>query len=69
LGKPIAGLAEDTTPIRYPIEYVSERDRELTDDNGAPILEAQSQAVNFILGEPELSAAIAERDRTPSLTR
>ena len=55
----MAGFTEDSTLIRYAIEFVIELYRELTDENGAPTLGTQNQAVNFILADPELGAAIA----------
>ena len=41
------------------LAYVIELFQELTAENGAPQLGAQNQAVEFILAEPELSAAVA----------
>lgn len=40
------------------LAYVIELYRELTAENGAPTLGAQNQAVEFILADPELSAAV-----------
>jgi hypothetical protein len=41
------------------LAYVIELFQELTAENGAPTLGAQNQAVEFILADPELSAAVA----------
>jgi hypothetical protein len=54
---------EDTELIRHAIAYVIELYRELTEENGAPSLGTQNQAVDFILADPELSAAVAEWGR------
>jgi nucleoside-diphosphate-sugar epimerase len=61
--KPMTALTEDTTLIRHAIAYVIELYRELTEENGAPGPGTQSQAVDFILADPELRAAIAEWGR------
>jgi hypothetical protein len=57
-------LTEDTTLIRHAIACVIELYRELTEENGAPSLGTQNQAVDFILADPELSAAVAEWGQT-----
>ena len=50
---------EDTELSAAALAYVIELFQELTAENGAPTLGAQNQAVEFILGDPELSAAVA----------
>ncbi len=59
----MTALTEDTTLIRHAIAYVIELYRELSEENGAPSLGTQNQAVDFILADPQLSAAIAEWGR------
>ncbi len=54
---------EDTELTRRAIAYVIELYRELTEENGAPDLGTQSQAVDFILANPELRAAVSEWGR------
>ena len=49
---------EDTEVIRFALEYVAELYRELSQENGAPTLGTQNQAVEFILADPELRAAV-----------
>jgi hypothetical protein len=41
------------------LAYVSALYRELSQENGAPNLGTQNQAVDFILADPELRAAVA----------
>ena len=59
----MTALSEDAELIRYALAYVIALNRELTGENGAPTLGTQNQAVNFILADPELSAAITEWGR------
>jgi hypothetical protein len=56
-------LAEETELIRHSIAYAIELYRELTAENGAPALGTQNQTVDFILGDPELRAAVAKWGR------
>ena len=51
---------EDTTLRREALAYVIALYRELTEENGAPTLGTQNQAVDFILLDPELRRAVAE---------
>jgi hypothetical protein len=53
-------ITEDTLLIRQAMAYVIELYRELTEENGAPALGTQNQAVNFILSEPELREAVSD---------
>ncbi len=50
---------EGTTAIQAAMAYVIELYRELTNENGAPSLGTQNQAVDFILANPELREAVA----------
>jgi hypothetical protein len=59
----MTALTEDTQLIRRAFAYVIELYRELSAENGAPTLGTQNQAVNFILSDPGLSAAVAEWGR------
>ena len=52
-------ITEDTVLIRQALSYAIEVYRELTEENGAPSLGTQNQVVDFILTDPELSAAVA----------
>jgi hypothetical protein len=63
----MARFTEDTQLIRHALEYAIELYRELTDENGAPTLGTQNQTVNFILADPELSAAVADWGQTAKL--
>lgn len=54
---------EDPELICDVLAYVDELYRELTQENGAPALGTQNQVVDFILADPELSAAAARRGR------
>ena len=45
---------EDTLLIRQAMAYVIELYREMTEENGAPMLGTQNQVVDYILAEPEL---------------
>jgi len=49
---------EDTAAIQAAMAYVIELYRELTQENGAPSLGTQNQAVDFILANPELREAV-----------
>ena len=51
---------EDTRLRRQALAYVIELYDELTEENGAPTLGTQNQAVDFILGDPELCRAVAD---------
>ena len=55
----MAVLTEDTELAADALAYVIELYRELNGENGAPSLGTQNQAVEFILADPELSAAVA----------
>jgi hypothetical protein len=57
-------VTEDTALIRHALAYAIELYRELTDENGAPSLGTQNQAVDFILDDPRLRAAIEAWART-----
>ena len=50
---------EDAKLRRAALAYVIELYRELTEENGAPSLGTQNQAVDFILADPELCRAVA----------
>jgi len=57
---------EDTVLLAEALAYVTELYRELNGENGAPSLGTQNQAVEFILADPELSAAVARwAERNP----
>ena len=60
----MAYLVEDTQLRRHALAYVIELYEELTDENGAPTLGTQNQAVDFILADPELRRAVADWART-----
>jgi hypothetical protein len=60
----MTAMTEDTLLIRQAIAYVLELYRELTEENGAPSLGTQNQAVDFILADPELRNAVAGWART-----
>jgi hypothetical protein len=51
---------EDTGLRQAALAYVIELYEELTEENGAPTLGTQNQAVDFILADPELRAAVAD---------
>src|SRR5438105_91290 len=55
----MALLEEDAKLRRAALAYVIELYRELTEENGAPTLGTQNQAVDLILGDPELRRAVA----------
>ena len=50
---------EDTRLRQAALAYVIELYDELTEENGAPTLGTQNQAVDFILADPELREAVA----------
>jgi len=51
---------EETKLRRAALVYVMDLHCELTQENGAPPLGTQNQAVDLILGDPELRRALAE---------
>jgi hypothetical protein len=51
---------EDTRLRRQALAYVIELYDELTEENGAPTLGTQNQAVDFILLDPDLRRAVAQ---------
>lgn len=51
---------EDTRLRRQALVYVIELYEELTEENGAPTLGTQNQAVDFILLDPDRCRAVAE---------
>lgn len=53
-------MTENTGLIRCTILYVIELYREITEENGAPSLGTQNQAVDFILADPQLSRAVQQ---------
>jgi len=56
----MAFLVENPTLRRQALAYVIELYDELTQENGAPTLGTQNQAVDFILADPELCRAVAD---------
>ncbi|MBV8889670.1 MAG: hypothetical protein JO305_08400 [Alphaproteobacteria bacterium] len=52
-------VTENTELRRQALAYVGELYRELSQENGAPTLGTQNQAVDFILTDAELSRAIS----------
>ena len=66
---------EETRLRRAALTYVMDLHCELTQENGAPPLGTQNQAVDFILGDPQLRralaalAAIAEIDEAITVPR
>src|SRR5438105_3430192 len=50
---------ENTKLAAQALAYVIELYRELTEENGAPTLGTQNQAVDFIRADPELCRAVA----------
>jgi hypothetical protein len=59
----MAAITEDTLLIRQALAYAIELYRELSEENGAPSLGTQNQAVDFILADPELRAAVVRWGR------
>lgn len=51
-------LTKDTELAAEALAYVIELYQEVTAENGAPTLGTQNQAVEFILADPELCAAV-----------
>jgi hypothetical protein len=51
---------EDTETRQAALAYVIALYDELTEENGAPTLGTQNQAVDFILADPELSRDVTE---------
>jgi len=51
---------EDTKLREQALVYVIRLYDELTEENGAPTLGTQNQAVDFILADPELCGAVAD---------
>ena len=51
---------EDTKLREQALAYVIRLYDELTEENGAPTLGTQNQAVDFILADPELCRAVAD---------
>jgi len=56
----MALLVEDTRLSLQALAYVIELYNDLTQENGAPTLGTQNQAVEFILADPDLCRAVAE---------
>jgi hypothetical protein len=56
----MAYLVEDTQLRRHALAYVIGLYEELTDENGAPTLGTQNQAIEFILADPDLRRGVAE---------
>jgi hypothetical protein len=54
---------EDVELIASAMAYVVELYRELSEENGAPCLGTQNQAIDFILADPELREAVARWER------
>ena len=51
---------EDSRLRQAALAYVIELYEELTEENGAPTLGTQNQAVDFILADPDLRRAVAD---------
>ena len=58
---------EDAKLRRAALAYVIELYRELTEENGAPTLGTQNQAVDFILADPELCRAVVRWAETAEI--
>ena len=58
---------EDTKLRQQALVYVIRLYHELTEENGAPTLGIQNQAVDFILAAPELCRAVAEWAATTNI--
>ena len=71
----MAEPVKETRLRRAALAYVMDLHCELTQENGAPPLGTQNQAVDFILGDPQLRralaawAAIAEIDEATTAPR
>ena len=55
----MAPRVEDTKLLEQALVYVIRLYHELTEENGAPTLGTQNQAVDFIRSDPELRRAVA----------
>ena len=60
----MALLVEDTKLREQALAYVIRLYDELTEENGAPTLGTQNQAVDFVLADPELRQAVADWAKT-----
>jgi hypothetical protein len=60
LSTPMTGLTQDTRLIEDAFAYVVEVYRELSEENGAPSLGTQNQAVDFVLADPEMRRSVGE---------
>ena len=58
---------EDPKLRRQALVYVIRLYDELTEENGAPTLGTQNQAVDFILADPELCRAVAAWAKTANI--
>src|SRR4030088_3741988 len=58
---------EDITLKRQALAYVIRLYDELTEENGAPTLGTQNQAIDFILADPELCRAVEEWAQTANI--
>jgi hypothetical protein len=56
----MTGPTENTRLIAAALDYVVELYRELSEENGAPSLGTQNQAVDFVLANPDLTRSVAE---------
>ncbi|MBV9861222.1 MAG: hypothetical protein JO267_03645 [Alphaproteobacteria bacterium] len=58
-------LQTENIPLRQQaFAYVTALYRELSQENGAPTVGTQNQALDFILADPELSRAVSEWAKT-----
>jgi len=58
---------EDAELRKQALVYVIKLYDELTEENGAPTLGTQNQAVDFIPADPELRSAVADWARTAEI--
>jgi hypothetical protein len=58
---------EDTELRKQALAYVIRLYDELTEENGAPTLGTQNQAVDFILADPELRRAVQDWAKTAEI--
>jgi hypothetical protein len=58
---------EDTKLPKQALVYVIRLYHELTEENGAPTLGVQNQAVDFILADPDLCRAVAAWAQTTEI--
>ena len=58
---------EDTKLLEQALVYVIRLYHELTEENGAPTLGTQNQAVDFMLADPELCRAVSDWARTAEI--